>query len=133
MSEITILANADQLDKVQAFIEERMEYAGFTSHFQNEISLVVEEVFVNIANYAYETEGIATIRCTAENTYISMEFLDNGRPYNPLANRDPDITLSAKERALGGLGIFIVKNIMDEVRYRRENGQNILSMRKSVK
>ena len=100
-----------------------------------QISLAVEEIFVNIANYAYAAEGgNATIRAGIEKdtNMAVITFVDRGRPYDPTAKADPDITLSAEERAIGGLGIFMVKKTMDEVSYSYTNGCNVLTMKKKL-
>jgi len=100
---------------------------------QNQIKVVVDEVFSNIARYAYAPEnGSVTIRTLIDEN-ITIEFKDDGRPYNPLEKDDPDITAGAGEREIGGLGIFMVKKLMDCVEYRREAGKNILSLRKKIR
>jgi anti-sigma regulatory factor (Ser/Thr protein kinase) len=88
----------------------------------------VEEIFVNIAHYAYTPEtGSVTIRMSVQENIV-IEFEDSGKPYNPLEKEDPDIKASAEEREVGGLGIFMVKKIMDKVEYRREGNKNILTI-----
>ena len=90
-----------------------------------QIDLAVEEIFVNIANYAY--------RPVRENPLeVTLTFLDSGAPYDPLAKEDPDITLDVKDRQIGGLGIFLVKQTMDDVKYEYKNGRNILTLTKNL-
>ena len=98
-----------------------------------QINVVTEEVFTNISHYAYN-ENIGKMRLSVEykDGDIILKFIDYGIPFNPLLKKDPDISLSANERQIGGLGIFMVKKIMDEAKYKYENGQNILILRKSI-
>ena len=99
---------------------------------QNQIRIVVDEVFSNIARYAYHPEvGGATVRIAVDDD-ITIEFEDSGVAYDPLAKEDPDVSLSAEEREIGGLGLFLVKNLMDSVEYRREGNKNILRIKKSL-
>lgn len=100
-----------------------------------QIDVAVEELFVNIAQYAYAPGiGVATIRLEIQEDpfVVVITFIDNGIPYNPLAKEDPDITLSAEERPIGGLGIYMVKKSMDEVSYEYKDGQNILRIKKQL-
>ena len=95
------------------------------------IEIAAEEIFVNIAHYAYpDSEGDAVIETevTTDPPAIAITFRDSGEPYDPLAKEDPDITLSAEKRRIGGLGIFLVKKLMDEVAYKYEDGQNVLTI-----
>ena len=98
--------------------------------------MAVEEIFVNIAHYAYAPgEGEAEIAALVEGdpAELVVEFRDSGVPYDPLAKPDPDVTLSAEERGIGGLGIYMVKKSMDDVQYRHEGGRNILTIRKRLR
>ena len=100
-----------------------------------EESRVIDELFGNIAQYAYNPEtGPATVRVEVSDAPISVTitFMDHGVPYDPLQKEDPDITLSAEERGSGGLGIFMVKKTMDEITYEYKDGQNILRIRKDI-
>ena len=100
---------------------------------QTQIDLSVEEIFVNIASYAYREEpGKAEVSVECNNGEITIVFKDNGKPYNPLEKPDPDVTLSAEEREIGGLGIFLVKKNMDDVSYEYKNDQNILTIKKKI-
>ena len=132
MRELVILAVMENLDKVTEFVGEELYAADCHPSLQMQIIIAVEEIFVNIAHYAYKPEtGGAVIRVTVGDE-ISIEFEDEGRPYNPLKNPDPDITVKAEERKIGGLGIFMVKEIMDAVEYRYEKGKNILRIKKAI-
>ena len=101
----------------------------------NQIDLAVEEIFINIAKYAYKPDkGRATVRVEVNDdpVQVKITFLDHGKPYDPLAKEDPDVTLSADERPVGGLGIFMVKQSMDDVIYEYKDGANILTLVKSL-
>ena len=100
-----------------------------------QIELSVEEIFVNIANYAYTPEvGNALIRVdiSGDPPTAEITFVDQGRQYDPLAKEDPDVTLPAKDRGIGGLGIFLTKKSMDEVSYAYRDGSNVLTMKKTL-
>ena len=100
------------------------------------IELVTEEIFINIANYAYSgEEGFVTmLRSGGEGPEgLTLTFIDSGVPYDPVARPDPDLTLSVEERPIGGLGVFLVKKIVDEAYYKYEEGKNILTVRKVIR
>lgn len=133
MKELEILAVLDNLDEVLQFIDEVLEGADCPMKTMMQIDLAVEEIFVNIASYAYQPgTGQAKIQVTVndEPESADIRFEDSGVPYNPLEKEDPDVTLSADDRAIGGLGIYMVKKSVDEVSYERRNGKNILTIRK---
>lgn len=133
MKELVIEADRNNLRDVQAFIDELLEEADCPMLTQTAIDVAVEELFVNIASYAYDQgKGVAVIQVTMHEDPPSAEitFIDNGRPYDPLAKEDPDITLSVKERKKGGLGIYMVKNSMDDMSYEFSDGKNILTIKK---
>ena len=130
---MTVPAGCDQLDTVQSFVDEALDQLPCTFETRLQIQIAVEELFVNIASYAYAPgTGEAVIGCHVEQEppSITIQFRDWGKPFDPLAKEDADITLSAEERKIGGLGIYMVKNSMDDVNYVYENGQNILTIRK---
>lgn len=133
MAEITIAATLDNLDTVLAFVDQQMEEAGCAMKLMAQVDMAVEEIFVNIARYAYHPEvGEAIVRCEAggEPFQVIVGFADQGRPYNPLEREDPDVTLDAEQRQIGGLGIFMAKKLMDDIQYEFRDGQNILTLRK---
>ena len=135
MREKTVQATLENLDEVMAFVEEQMEVYHCSMKMQMQIAVAVEEIYVNIASYAYrEQKGNARIRVQSRGDplQIIITFEDDGIPYNPLLKEDPDITLSAEERKIGGLGIYIVKKSMDQVEYHYQNGKNILTIRKDI-
>jgi sigma-B regulation protein RsbU (phosphoserine phosphatase) len=134
MEEISVEARTENLEAVLRFVSEHLERRGCDSKLMTQISLAVEEIFVNIANYAYAPRsGDAFVRVAADpEREVVVELEDGGVPYNPLEKSDPDMQALAHERKIGGLGVFLVKNIMDSVEYRNEDGRNILTMVKNT-
>ena len=135
MKELIVEAKRENLLEVQSFIDEQLEEVGCPMTTQIAIDVAVEELFVNIASYAYgDGNGNAVVQVTVLEDPLSVEitFIDNGVQYDPLAKEDPDVTLSAKERKKGGLGIFMVKNTMDNVSYEYKDGKNILTIKKNL-
>ena len=133
MKEITLEARVENLDRVLTFLDTELEELECPIKEQTMLDIALEEMFVNVAHYAYTPEvGIVNIRLEVleEPLGVEITLTDSGVPYDPLAKADPDITLSAEEREIGGLGIYMVKKSMDEVAYKHENGQNIFSMKK---
>ena len=128
-------ASLDQLNVVQGFIDEMLAPIPCDPAAILTLQIAVEEIFVNIASYAYAPgSGEAEICCEVEPEIprITIQFRDQGVPFNPLARKSADITLSAEEREIGGLGIFIAKKTMDHVTYAYENNENILTMIKKI-
>ena len=104
-------ATEDQLEPVQSFIDGELEQYDCPPKAQIQLAVAVEEIFINIVRYAYHPEvGLATVRCSVggDPLQVTIQFLDNGKPFNPLEKEDADITLSAEERDIGGLGILMV-------------------------
>lgn len=129
MIEKTFSASVDLLPEVLAMVEEEMEKAEYTMKTTIQTTIAAEEIFVNIANYAYpEGGGEMQLSIDVDEEKMTICFVDKGIPFDPLAKEDPDITLSAEERGIGGLGIFMVKSYMDTVSYRREDGKNIFTV-----
>jgi len=128
MSELKIAATLQNLDAVLGFVGARL--GDCPAKARNQIAVAVDEIFSNIARYAYHTNtGGVTIRIAVGHEIV-IEFEDSGIPYDPLSADAPDISLPAEAREIGGLGIFMVKNIMDSVEYRRDGDKNILTIRK---
>ena len=135
MRELSVEARVDNLEQVLAFVDEEIDRLDCSVKIRTQIDVAVEELFVNIAHYAYNPEtGPATVRIEVEKEppAISITFIDKGVPYDPLAKADPDITLSADDREIGGLGIFMVKKSMDSIDYEYKDGQNTLHIRKLI-
>ena len=130
---LNIEATKDNLYKVMEFVDNFLEEKNCLPKAQTQIDLSVEEVFVNIANYAYkDSKGDCEIIQSYNNGEYKITFKDNGIPFDPLAKADPDNTLSAEDRQIGGLGVFLVKKNMDEVTYKYEDNKNILTLKKKI-
>ena len=135
MAEISLLAQVEKLDEVMDFVNGQLEAKGCAGKAKMEIDIAVEEIFVNIASYAYSPEvGPATIQVEVqgEPLEVSLTFIDSGIKYNPLEQEDPDIELSAEERPIGGLGIYMIKKSMDNVRYEYKDGKNVFTICKQI-
>lgn len=135
VQELTMDAKLENIEKVTAFVNEQLEMLGCPKKAQMQIDIAIDELFGNIAHYAYHPEtGPVTVRVEVQETPLSVviTFIDNGVPYNPLAKEDPDISLSAEERQIGGLGIYMVKKIMDGISYEYKDGRNILKINKNI-
>ena len=130
---ITVKARKDCLAAVTDFLEEYLESIECSMGDIMKLELVTEEIFVNIANYAYgEGEGDAEIIAKYDGSSVFLTFIDSGRHYNPLEKSDPDVTLSAEDRQIGGLGIFLVKKSTDDAEYEYKDGKNIFTVRKRI-
>lgn len=128
-----LIAADENLPKALAFIEERLDEAGCTPKASVQLCLAAEEIFVNIARYAYGGEpGPAKIRLRTEDGTARLTFIDGGVPYDPLAKQDPDVSLSAGEREIGGLGVFLAKQFTDNAEYEYSEGKNVLTLKKSL-
>ena len=135
MKELRIDAKIENLDKVLAFLDTELENIDCPMKEQMQLDVAVEEIFVNIASYAYQPgEGDALIQLEKLEgpDRIVVTFTDSGIPYDPLAKEDPDVTLSAEERQIGGLGIYMVKKSMDEMAYEYKDEKNILKIAKYI-
>ena len=138
MKELTIEAKTDNLDSVIDFINAQLEELECSMKIRMQIDIAVEELFVNIASYAYQDDdrpGTATVIFDTEkdeNVTAMITFIDCGIPFNPLEREDPDTSLSADKRPIGGLGIFISKKNMDSMRYEYKEGKNILTICKQL-
>ena len=133
LKEITLEATVAHIDVVTDFVNEELEALDCPMKPQMQIDVAVEEIFVNIAHYAYAPDvGSVTVRVetASEPKRVTITFIDRGVPYDPLQKPDPDVTLSADDRPIGGLGIFMVKKSMDDIRYEYKDGQNVLTISK---
>lgn len=135
MERIEVQATKENLLEVAAFVEGYLEQLDCPMKALMQINIAVEEIYVNIASYAYgDKPGMAEIEIEhnqADNS-VDITFKDSGTKYDPLAKEDPDITLSAEERAIGGLGIYMVKKSMDDMKYKYEDGKNVLTITKKL-
>ena len=135
MKELTVEAKTTNIEAVTDFVNEQLEALDCPMKAQMQIDIAIDELFGNIAHYAYNPEtGDATVRVEVVEDPIAVviTFVDNGVPYDPLAKADPDTTLSAEEREIGGLGIYMVKKSMDDITYEYRDGQNILAIKKNL-
>lgn len=133
MKELSLDAVVENIDVVTDFVNEHLEQYNCPTKAQMQIDVAIDELFSNIAHYAYNPEvGPATVRVEVLENPLSVviTFIDNGVPYDPLSTQEPDITLSAEERKIGGLGIYMVKKSMDDITYEYKDGQNILRIKK---
>lgn len=135
MKELRIDAKIENLEQVLAFLDAELESIDCPMKEQMQLDVAVEEIFVNIASYAYQPgEGDALIELEKLEgpDRIVVTFIDSGVPYDPLAKEDPDVTLSAEERQIGGLGIYMVKKSMDDMTYEYKDNKNILKIVKNI-
>ena len=135
MKSITVEAKIENVDKVTEFVNEVLEDKECPLKVQMQLDVAIDEIFGNIAYYAYgKGSGNATIQIEMEDNppKITLTFIDQGIPYNPLESKDQDITLDIEDREIGGLGIFLVKKTMDELSYEYVDGHNILTMKKEL-
>ncbi|WP_034452664.1 ATP-binding protein [Butyrivibrio sp. AE2032] len=135
MKELKIDALVENLDQVLAFVDAELEAMECSMKTQMQIDVAVEELFVNIASYAYAPEtgdAIIGVESFQDPQRVEITFIDEGIEYDPLKKEDPDVTLAAEERQIGGLGIYMVKKSMDNMEYKRQDGKNILKITKNL-
>lgn len=131
---MVIQATVENLDSVLEYVESVLEEKLVPTKISIAMAIAVEELFVNIAHYAYAPAvGDAEILCECSDGVISVTFIDSGMEFNPLLRPDPDVTLSAADRSIGGLGIYMTKKSMDDMIYKREDGKNILTIIKNYR
>lgn len=134
-NELRVEATKKNLARVMAFANAHLEEAGCSEKTRMEVELALEEIYVNVANYAYAPgTGEVSIHVEIEEDPKTavITLTDQGTPYNPLEKETPDITLPAEERQIGGLGIFLTKKVMDALEYEYRDGSNILTMKKNL-
>ena len=133
MKQLTLEAKLENLEKLMAFVDGALEEMGCSMKAQMQIDVAVDELFSNIAQYAYpQGGGDMTLAIEAEDGFVVLTFTDSGIPYDPLSAEEPDVTLDADERPIGGLGIFLVRKTMDDVAYEYRDGHNVLTVRKAI-
>ncbi|MCL2010574.1 MAG: ATP-binding protein [Synergistaceae bacterium] len=132
MKKLVVEASADNLDDVLDFVNEELERHNCPSNLQNQINVAVEEIFVNIVNYAYKPAGgsVAVFVYIYAGEEAVIRFEDTGRPYNPLEHPPPDLGKPLMEREIGGLGIFLARQLMETVVYKYTDDKNVLVMTK---
>jgi len=134
MKELTLEATIANVTTVTEFVEEELAKYDCPMKAQVQINIAIDELFSNIANYAYNPEvGPATVSVEVEEDPLSVviTFIDEGKPYDPLAREDPNTHLEIEDREIGGLGIFMVKKSMDDITYEYKDGHNILKIKKN--
>lgn len=132
---LTLEATLENVEKVTEFVDAALEKYDCSPKAEVQINIAIDEIFSNIARYAYDPKiGKAEVEIEVIEDPLSViiTFTDGGVPYDPLKKADPDITLSAEERQIGGLGIFMVKKSMDDISYEYKDGKNILTIRKNL-
>ena len=135
MKELTLPAVRENIPAVIDFVNRELESVGCPMKTEAQIDIAIDELYSNIANYGCdENSGEVTVLLETEtdSRTVTITFVDNGRPFDPLSRPDPDVTLKARERKIGGLGIYMVKKSMDDVRYAYRDGKNILTIRKTL-
>jgi len=135
MKELTVEASTENVSAVTEFVNEQLEQLNCPVRAQMQVDVAIDELFGNIAHYAYEPgTGPATVRVETSEEPLSViiTFIDSGVKFDPLAQKDPDITLPLEERETGGLGIYMAKKTMDDISYEYRDGQNILQIRKNI-
>lgn len=132
LKEIIIEATIANIIKVTDFINEELDLYNCPNEDKININIAIDEIITNIAKYAYNQSevGEITVKFDISDNQVNIIFIDSGIPYNPVIQPEPDITLSAEDRKIGGLGIFLVKKLMDEVSYEYLDGKNILRIKK---
>ena len=135
MKELTVDAAIENLPAVTEFIDAELEALDCPIRTQYKIDVAVDEVFTNVASYAYgPSSGSVTVRFETEQDPVTavITIMDRGIPFDLTKAEDPDVTLDAEKRDIGGLGIFMVKKSMDEVSYEYRDGQNIVTIKKTI-
>lgn len=135
MKKITLEATIENIGKVTDFVDDFLEEYQCPFKSKMQIDIAIDELFGNIANYTYgDQTGEATVcvEWNESNSFITISFIDQGIPFNPLETEEPDITLSVEERKIGGLGIHLVKKNMDEIEYQYVDGKNRLKISKKI-
>jgi anti-sigma regulatory factor (Ser/Thr protein kinase) len=129
MKELTVDAKTESFSAIKSFVGAELEAMDCPEGIRQQLFVVIDEIFANIVSYAFAGgEGSATVRLEAESEPRAavLTFLDSGIPFDPLTMKTPDTSLKARERKIGGLGIFMVRKLMDEVSYAYADGKNIL-------
>ena len=134
MAEITLKAKDESLDAMNMFLEEQFDEMGLGMKLVMKLMVVMEELFVNVAHYAYpDGKGDCKIEMNLDGDVLTIRITDSGIPFDPVAKSDPDVKAKAEDRSIGGLGIYIVKQTMTTMEYERKEDKNILTMTKNIK
>lgn len=132
-SVLRIPAKLEGMDVILAFVSLLLDTHDCSPKARTQVRMAVEELYVNVTLYAYPTEdGWAEIRGSIEDGIATFVLIDGGNPFNPLKKPDPDILLSGEDRGIGGLGIYMVKTMLDDVKYVYQDGCNRLTLQKKL-
>ena len=132
-AQLTLKAEIEEFEQLRIWLQKIAMKLKLPEKITSQLMIAADEVFSNIAAYAYPgTSGMVTVSAEQTDSLLQLTFADTGRPFDPLSTAEPDINLPLKQRKIGGLGIFVVKNLMDKVEYRRENDRNILILTKHI-
>lgn len=135
MKELQIASIVSNIDEVTDFINQELDEFDCPMKIKIQLDVAIDEIFSNISNYAYNgKEGNVLIQTEYEKdtNMISIRFIDSGIPFNPLKHKEPDVTMSASQRQIGGLGIFLVIRTMDKVNYEHQDGKNMFTIWKKL-
>ena len=135
MKKLTLGAERENIPEVIDFVDRELDELDCPEKTKTLINIAIDELYGNIASYAYDEEsGEVTVSVDHDSSAgaVCISFQDEGKPFNPLERGEPDVTLSARERKVGGLGIFLVRKSMDDVQYEYRDGKNILTIRKTL-
>jgi sigma-B regulation protein RsbU (phosphoserine phosphatase) len=132
--ELTMKNDVHEVTRFSSFMKSVIERLDIEKSLGRQLRLAVEEAVVNVINYAYpdDTEGDVTVKMMSDGETLQCQIIDSGIPFDPTTKEKADITLSAAERQVGGLGILLVRELMDSINYERENGKNILTLIKTI-
>jgi len=131
LSEINIEATIENISVITNFVNDELDKYNCPEKEKIKVDIVIDELVTNVSKYAYgEETGMITVQIEMAENNICMAFIDSGIPYNPLERAEPDVTLSVDDRPIGGLGIYLVKKLMDDITYEYADGKNILKIKK---
>lgn len=135
MLTLSINNNLTEISQLEPFMEKLSEAYGISPDVQFQLNLALDEALANSINYAYPegTEGSIILEAETEGNMLVLRLMDYGTPFDPTLQGDVDTTLSVEQRPIGGLGIFLIKHMMDDVTYVRQEEKNILTMKKLIK
>ena len=131
---LTLPNDVQEVPRLAEFVDAACEAANFDMSTTMQINLAIEEAVVNVMDYAYPegTKGDVVVEATVDDQYLAFVIIDSGKPFDPTTKDDADTTLSAEERPIGGLGIFLVRQLMDELHYEYKGGKNVLRLKKKL-
>jgi anti-sigma regulatory factor (Ser/Thr protein kinase) len=132
---LTLRADADALEAVEGFVSAFVQEHGIEGDDEGRICIVLEELLTNLVKYGYadaSAPGMVDIGLTLEGNRLTIEFSDDGQPFDPLAQPAPDLDAATEEREIGGLGIHILRSLADEADYSRRGGRNVIRLVRRV-